>query len=226
MQWMFRDRGVAGRSLAERVASAVRGDDVLVLGLPKGGVAVAFEIALGLVAPLDVFVVRKLEVPRPRGKGKVSAGVIAAGGVRVLDSAAIDQLEIPLGTIEDVARREAVQLARLERYYRGRRQSPRMMGREIVLVDDGLSSSESLRASAEALGAYRPARVVVALPSASPDVCADLRQRVGTVICARPTDAGEPPVELYEDASEISNREVRHLLAEAVAREEREQLAG
>jgi putative phosphoribosyl transferase len=230
MQWAFRDRREAGRMLAERVAAAVGGSDVLVLGLPKGGVAVAYEIARRLGAQLDVLVVRKLEVSdasleAKRKKKKVAVGVIAAGGVRVLDSATMEKLHVPLGDVEEVARDEAVELARLERYYRGGRQSPRMMGREIVLVDDGLSPAPNLRAAADALAAYRPSRVVVALPAGSPDVCADVRQLVGTVICARPTDDGGPPEHLYEEES-ISNREVRHLLAEADAREHGHQLAG
>jgi predicted phosphoribosyltransferase len=101
-----------------------------------------------------------------------------------------------------------------------------MMGREIVLVDDGLSSAESLRASTDALAAYRPSRIVVALPAAPGDVCADVRRRVATVVCAKRIEGGEPTATLYEDASEISDREVRHLLAEAGARDHREQLAG
>jgi predicted phosphoribosyltransferase len=227
MQWLFRDQKEAGRLLAERVASVVGVRDVLVLGLPRGGVAVASEIARRLGAPLDVFVVRKLEIvdPSRTSRNKVAVGVIAAGGVRVLDSAVMDGLHVPLGAVEEVARDEALELARLERYYRAGRQSPKMMGREIVLVDDGLSAPASLRAAADALAAYRPARVVVALPAGNPDLCAEVRQLVGTVICARPTETDEALSSLYEDAS-ISNREVRHLLAEADAREHGEQLAG
>jgi predicted phosphoribosyltransferase len=226
-QSVFRDRSEAGRLLAERVALVVGTEGVLVLGLPRGGVAVASEIARRLGAPLDVFVVRKLEVSDASSarKRKVAVGVIAAGGVRVLDSTTIEKLEIPLGKVEEAARAEALELARLERYYRGHRQSPKMMGREIVLVDDGLSPAPSLRAAADALAAYRPARVVVALPAASADVCADIRERVGTVICARPTETAGVAANLYEDES-ISNREVRHLLAEAGAREHGQQLAG
>jgi putative phosphoribosyl transferase len=224
MQSVFRDRSEAGRLLGERVTAAVHGGDMLVLGLPRGGVVVAYEIARRLGAPLDVLVVRKLEVSA--GEKKVSVGVIAAGGVRVVDKTALEKFDIPLDTVDEAARREAVELTRLERYYRGGRQSQRMMNREIVLVDDGLSPASSLRAAADALAAYRPARVVVALPAASADVCADVRQRVGTVLCARPTKAGEPPATLYEDASAISHREVRHLLAQAGARQGSEMLAG
>jgi putative phosphoribosyl transferase len=226
MQPPFRDRPEAGRLLAERVAAAVHGSDVLVLGLPKGGVAVAYEIARRLAAPLDVLVVRKLEVAVPARKKKVPVGVIAAGGVRVLDSALIDKLDLPLESVEDAAQSAAVELARTERYYRGRRQSPRIMGRELVLVDDGLSPSSSLRAATDALGAYRPARVVVALPSASADLCAELAQRVASVLCARPRDVDGTATPLYEEDSPISDREVRHLLAEAALREGREKLAG
>jgi putative phosphoribosyl transferase len=226
MQQPFRDRPEAGRLLAERVAAAVHGSDVLVLGLPKGGVAVAYEIARRLAAPLDVLVVRKLEVAVALRKKKVPVGVIAAGGVRVLDSASIDKLDIPLDSLEDAAESAAVELSRAESYYRAGRQSPRIMNREIVLVDDGLSPASNLRAATDALGAYRPARVVVALPSATADVCAELAQRVATVLCARPREGGEARMPLYDEDSPISNREVRHLLAEAALREGHEKLAG
>ncbi len=224
--WVFRDRREAGRLLGERVATVVRGggDEPLVLGLPRGGVVVAFEIARRLAAPLDVFVVRKLDVATRSG-GNVTAGVIAAGGVRVLDSAVIDEHQVSLGSVEEAARREAVELARLEHYYRGRRQSPRMMGREIVLVDDGLSPAPSLRAAAEALAQYRPARVVSALPAASPELRAALRRSFGTVIFGDSVTADGGTANLYEDAPGISNRDVRHLLAEAGA-EHGQQLAG
>jgi putative phosphoribosyl transferase len=225
MQPPFRDRHAAGRLLGERVAAAVHGADVLVLGLPRGGVAVAYEIAGRLGAPLDVFVVRKLEVRAP-GKSRVPVGVIAAGGVRVLDGAAMERFDIPLGSVDEAAKQEAVELARVERYYREGRQSPRMRNREIVLVDDGLSPAPNLRAAADALGAYRPARVVAALPAASADLCADLRERVASVICARPREGSDEPIALYEDMSSISNREVRHLLAQAATRETGEMLAG
>jgi predicted phosphoribosyltransferase len=222
MDSSIQNRREAGRLLAERLSPIVRGEDVLVLGLPKGGVAVAYEIACALGAPLDVLVMRKLEV---FGRPYVVVGAIAAGGVRLLDHATIARLQIPHGTIEEVVRREAVELARLERYYREGRQSPRMMGRTIVLVDDGLSDKEYLRAAVDALWAYRPGRVILALPAASAELCAEMRKRSVTVIAARPA-TGDPRRPFIEDASSVSNRDVRHMLAQSEARFHGQELAG
>jgi putative phosphoribosyl transferase len=170
MEERFANRQDAGRLLKEAILASVGSTgcaDVLVLGLRAGGVPVAFEVARALAAPLDVFVVRKLELP---GGDGVVMGHIAAGGVRVLDGALISARKIPAETIEEVARAEAVELARLEHYYRGRRVAPKMMGRTIVLVDDGLSSASTLRAAVGALGMYRPKRIVLAAPVMDPGV--------------------------------------------------------
>src|SRR4051794_25074345 len=218
MPSLFRDRREAGLVLAERVLRVVRDDDVLVLGLPNGGVAVGYEIARALDATLDVLVLRPLDVPRP----PAIVGAIAAGGVRVLDGAAIARLGIPSGTIDQIARREAVELTRRERYYRESRPSPRMRGRPIVLADDGLTTEASLRWALDALAVYRPASVLVALPAASAGLEAELRRRAVTIVAH--TTAGSAP-DLYEHASPPSDRDVRQMLAHGAVREHHE-LAG
>jgi predicted phosphoribosyltransferase len=223
MQALFRDRREAGRRLAEDVSDVVGREDGLVLGLPRGGVAVAYEIACALGLPLDVLVMRRLKVP---GSGSLMVGSIAAGGVRVLDSGTIAKLGIPLGAIDDLARREAIELARLERYYRGRRQSPKMMGRTIVLVDDGLSPKLDVRAGLEALLAYRPVRIVAAIPGLGSELASDVRKHGALAIGAPSFVAPGPTVTLYEDASTLSDRDVRQLLARAEAREQHQLLTG
>ena len=154
--------------------------DLLVLGLPRGGVPVAYEIATALGAPLDVFVVRKLGVP---GQEELAMGAIAAGGVRVLDWTTISALGITNSTIDDVAGREARELLRRERQYRGQLPPPRMTGRTVMLVDDGLATGSSMRAAIGAVRAYQPGKIVVAIPVAPAEVCEQLRTLVDDLVC-------------------------------------------
>jgi predicted phosphoribosyltransferase len=223
MDSMFLDRREAGRRLAERVSSAARGDDVLVLGLPRGGVIVASEVARASMSPLDVFVIRKLEVP---DTNELAIGAISAGGVRVLDSKTIAALQIPQDTIEEIARTEALQLARIERHYRGGRPAARIRGRKIILVDDGLSPPSFLGLAPDALRAYRPARIVVAMPTTTPDIFDRLKGLADDVICALPPDASLDTSRYYEDDSPPSDRDIRHLLARANQNDDRHHAGG
>ena len=183
---------------------------MLVLGLPRGGVAVAYEVARALGAPLDVFVVRKLEEPG----SDAPLGLIAAGGVRILDAPAISARRVPRSKIDEVARREALELSRLERYYRDGRQPPKMTGREVILVDDGLTAPAMLQSAADALLAYRPARAIVAIPAADGARCAELASRLGDVVCALPLHGPTNSSDLYERDDEPSDRDVRHFLSQ------------
>jgi len=217
MNATFRDRSAAGRVLGEQLRSYATKADLLVLGLPRGGVPVAFEIAAALDAPLDVFVVRKLGVP---GQEELGMGAIAAGGVRVLDWATISALGITRGTIDDVAKREAHELLRRERQYRGQRQPPRMTGRTVMLVDDGLATGSSMRAAIDALRAYHPAKIVVAIPVAPAEVCEQLRPLVDDLVCAMTPEPFYAVGLWYEDFAPVSDREVRQLLARAAETKE------
>jgi len=217
MNATFRDRHAAGRVLSEQLRSYATRTDLLVLGLPRGGVPVAYEIAANLGAVLDVFVVRKLGVP---GQEELALGAIAAGGVRVLDWTTISALGIPRGTIDDVARREARELVRRERQYRGSRPAPRMTGRAIILVDDGLATGSTMRAALEALRAYHPARIVVAIPVAPVEVCQQLRPLVDDLVCAMTPDPFYAIGLWYDDFSAVTDRDVRQLLARAAATSE------
>jgi putative phosphoribosyl transferase len=212
MNATFPDRFAAGRVLSEQLRSYAKSADLLVLGLPRGGVPVAYEIAKSLDAPLDVFVVRKLGAP---GQEELAMGAIAAGGVRVLDWSTIAALGIPQGTIDEVAKREAHELVRRERQYRGHRQAPRMTGRTIMLVDDGLATGSSMRAAVGALRAYRPAKVIVAIPVAPADVCEQLRPLVDDLVCSMTPDPFYAVGLWYDDFSTVTDRDVRQLLARA-----------
>src|SRR6266850_4669 len=145
---LFRDRADAGRQLAARLKAYANRPDVLVLALPRGGVPVAFEVARALHAPLDVFLVRKLGVP---GHEELAMGAIASGGVRVLNEDVVRALGIPDEVIQAVAAKEADELARRERLYRGARPPLDVRGHTIILVDDGLATGATMHAAIEAL---------------------------------------------------------------------------
>jgi predicted phosphoribosyltransferase len=171
---LFRDRREAGRVLAERLAAYANRPDVLVLALPRGGVPVAYEVARALGGPFDVFVVRKLGVP---GYEELAMGAIATGGVRVLNDQLVECLGIPAHMIDTIAARERQELARRERLYRGGRPPPDVRGRTVILVDDGLATGATMHAAIEALRQQKPARIVVAVPTASPETCEEMKAK-------------------------------------------------
>ena len=209
---LFRDRREAGRLLAERLAAYANRPDVLVLALPRGGVPVAYEVARALGAPMDVFVVRKLGVP---GYEELAMGAVATGGVRVLNDQLVERLGIPEQMIDAVAARELQELARRERLYRGGRPPPDVRGRTVVLVDDGLATGATMHAAIEALRQQNPARIVVAVPTASPETCEEMKTRADDVICAVTPEPFQAVGRWYRDFSQTTDEEVRDLLARA-----------
>src|SRR4051794_25637101 len=166
----FFNRSDAGRQLAAVLAPryAARGD-VVVLGLPRGGVPVAFEIAIALDAPLDVFIVRKLGLP---GHEEFGIGAIASGGVRVVDDAVLRADGVDGETLERITQREQQEITRRERLYRDDRSSPLTRDRIVILVDDGLATGSTMRAAITALRAKAPREIVVAVPVGAPETCA------------------------------------------------------
>jgi predicted phosphoribosyltransferase len=206
----FRDRREAGRLLAAQLSAYASRPDVLVLALPRGGVPVAAEVARALGAPLDVFVVRKLGVP---GHEEFALGAIATGGVRVLNDDVVRALRIPDRVIDAVAAKEQEELARRERLYRGDRPPLDVRGRTVILVDDGLATGATMHAAIKALRQQQPARIVVAVPTASPETCDELKREVDEVICATMPDPFYAVGLWYEDFSQTTDEEVRELLA-------------
>jgi predicted phosphoribosyltransferase len=182
---------------------------VLVLALPRGGVPVAFEIASALHAALDVFVVRKLGVP---GQRELAMGAIASGGGRVLNSEVIDSMALPSEVVEAVTAAEQQELERRERAYRGDRASPDLQGLTLLLVDDGLATGSTMRAAVAALRKMRPARIVVAVPTAARSVCAELESEADLVVCATTPDPFFAVGLSYEDFAPVSDAEVCDLL--------------
>jgi putative phosphoribosyl transferase len=198
---VFHDRADAGRRLAEELGDYAGRSGVLVLGLARGGVPVAFKVARALEAPLDVFLVRKLGVP---GREELAMGAIASGGVRVLNDEVLRSLEVPEETIASVAADEQRELERRERLYRNGGGATPVAGKTAILVDDGLATGASMRAAALALREQGAGEVVVAVPVAPPETCAAFEQQVDRIVCARTPARFYAVGEWYEDFSEVS----------------------
>lgn len=206
----FRNRQEAGQRLGAALAPYAGRSDLLVLALPRGGVPVAFEVAALLQAPLDVFVVRKLGVP---GQQELAMGAIASGGVQVINREVVESLGIPLHVIEAVAEEERRELARREEAYRGDRPPPRVDGRSVILVDDGLATGSTMRAAVNALRKRKPAGIVVAVPVSAPETWSAIRGLVDDGVCLATPEAFFGVGMWYEDFSQTSDEEVNHLLA-------------
>jgi erythromycin esterase-like protein/predicted phosphoribosyltransferase len=212
---LFRDRRDAGRVLAGLLENYLGVPNVIVLGLPRGGVPVAYEVATALGAPLDVFLVRKLGVP---GREEVAMGAIAEGGLLVLNDDVIRGLNIPPETVRQVAEQEAREMLRREQAYREGRPSPELAGRTVILVDDGLATGASMRASIHALLRHKPAHIVVAVPAAPESTCQELSDIVHKVVCATTPQPFFAVGASYWDFAQTTDAEVRDLLRAASRR--------
>ena len=216
MERAFIDRAEAGRVLARQLGAWANRSDVVVLGLPRGGVPVAFEVADALGAQLDVLVVRKLGLPI---QPELAMGAIASGGVRVLNEDVVAHLPNAGEMLAAVTAEETRELERREAEYRGNRPPPDLRGKTVILVDDGLATGATMRAAATALKQRGVAACVVAVPVASPETCAELRHEVDEVICAATPEPFYGVGQFYEDFSQTSDEEVRDLLARAATEE-------
>jgi putative phosphoribosyl transferase len=205
----FSDRAEAGAELATHLLRYRGRRNVVVLGLPRGGVPVAAKVADALDAPLDVFVVRKLGMP---GHPEFAIGAIASGGVRVLSEDVLHWYQIPDSAVEAVTRAELVELDRRERAYREGRPPLDLRGAVAILVDDGLATGSTMQAAVQSARARQSAEVVVAVPVASPEACEQLRGTANDVICARTPEPFSAVGLWYRDFSQTTDEEVRDLL--------------
>lgn len=205
----FADRHDAGRLLAAELTSYFDRDDVIVLGLPRGGVPVAYEVAQALRAPLDVFLVRKLGVP---GHEELAMGALASGGVMVLNDDVVAAAGIGRDQIEAVAEREQATLTRQEQSFRGERPPLELGGKVAVVVDDGLATGATTRAAVGALRDLGAAAIVVAVPTAPRETCEVLRPEVDELVCAITPDPFTAVGLWYRDFAPVSDEEVRELL--------------
>jgi putative phosphoribosyl transferase len=206
---IYKDRSDAGRALAAHLREYADRADVLVLGLPRGGVPVAYEVARSLHIPLDIFLVRKLGVP---GQEELAMGALASGGICVMNDDVTGQLEISQAVIDRVAVREQQELERRERLYRGNRPPPAIQGRTVILIDDGLATGSTMRAAAAALRHMQPVKIVVAVPVAAAETCEALRGEVDEVVCVETPEPFLAVGAWYSDFSQTSDEEVRELL--------------
>ncbi len=212
MERTFPNRIEAGRQLADKLDKYAGREDVIVLGLPRGGVPVAYEVAKRLRAPLDVFIVRKLGVP---GFEELAAGAIASGGVRVLNEDVMRAIPHADEVIEAVAARETGELERREQIYREGRPPPELRGRIVILVDDGLATGATMRAAVKALRQSGAAKIVVAVPVGPPDTCRAIEEEADETICLSTPAFFQAVGQYYEDFSQTSDEDVRELLARA-----------
>jgi len=212
MERTFSNRTEAGRLLAEKLVKYAGRADVIVLGLPRGGVPVAYEVAKRLGVPLDVFIVRKLGVP---GFEELAVGAIASGGVRVLNQDVMRALPNAEATIESITARETAELERREQSYRAGRPAPELRDRIVILVDDGLATGATMRAAVKALRHRGAAKIVVAVPVGPPDTCREFEEEADETICASVPEFFQAVGQYYEDFSQTSDVEVRDLLARA-----------
>ncbi len=217
----FADRRDAGRQLAAcltdpaRTAAVPLGPDALVLGLPRGGVVVAAEVAAALGAELDVVAVRKLGLP---GRPELAMGALAAVGdavASVRSESVLASVTVDAVAAEEVRRAELAELRRRQRAYRGERPPPDLAGRTVVLVDDGLATGSTVRAALTAVRGAGPAAVVVAVPVGAPDVCAGLD--ADQVVCLLTPSPFGAVGRWYDDFGETTDDEVRAALGEAPA---------
>ena len=209
---IFRDRTEAGQILASKLTKYVNQVDTVILALPRGGVPVAYEIGKELGLPIDIFVVRKLGVP---GHEELAMGAIASGGVRHINRDVVDQLRIESETIDVASRREQKEIERRERLYRGQRPPVDVRNKTVILVDDGLATGSTMRAAIAALRQHRPARIVVAVPTAAPQTCSEIADEVDEIICAATPETFYAVGQWYQEFSQTTDDEVRELLARA-----------
>lgn len=218
---VFRDRADAGRRLAEDLGGYAGRSDAVVLGLPRGGVPVAYEVARALGAPLDVFVVRKLGVP---GHEELAMGAIASGGVRVMNEEILRELDLSEDAISATAAEQQREVERREVALRDGGGSEPLGGRTAILVDDGLATGATMRAAALAARAQEAAEIVVAVPVGAPATCSALRADADAVVCAREPEPFHAVGAWYADFAQTTEDEVRELIARA--RRERQSGSG
>jgi predicted phosphoribosyltransferase len=208
----FRDRNEAGQALAGELKHLAGQRDVVVLALPRGGVPIGFEIAHALQAPLDVFLVRKLGVPAYE---ELAMGAIASGGTVVLNESVVEQLRITADQIEEVRRREALELARREQAFRNGGTPLPVSGRVCIIVDDGLATGSTMRAAVLGLRKQHPKRIIVAVPVASAETCREFETLADEVICLYTPEPFIAVGRWYHDFSQLTDEQVRDYLERA-----------
>jgi len=208
----FQDRFDAGRQLARRLLQYADMPDTVVLGLPRGGVPVAYEVAIQLNQPLDVFLVRKLGVP---GHEELAMGAVASGGLRVLNQSVVHNLGIPADVLDAETRRQLQIIRQREQAYRDDEPPLRVNGNTVLLIDDGLATGSTMLAAVAALRQDNPARLVVGVPVASAEACREVGAQVDQIVCLATPEPFFAVGQWYLDFGETSDAEVQELLRRA-----------
>jgi putative phosphoribosyl transferase len=214
MKPLYRDRLEAGRILATHLQAYASQSEVIVLGLPRGGVPVAYEVALALRVPLDVFLVRKLGVP---GQEELAMGAIAMGGVCILSQSLVREFNIARDEIDATIAREQAELERREREYRDGRPLPHLTGKTVILVDDGLATGASMWAAVTALRQFKPRLIVIAVPVAARETCAMFVNEVDEIVCPATPEPFHAVGLWYETFAQTTDEEVHQLLKQATS---------
>ncbi|MFB2769468.1 phosphoribosyltransferase [Pelatocladus sp. BLCC-F211] len=214
MATRFRNRAEAGQQLASKLTDYAHRPDVLVLGLVRGGVSIAFEVAKVLNLPWDICLVSKLTVP---GHKELAMGAIASGGVRVLNYDVVSWLGISGKTIDDVAAKQQRELERRERAYRGHLSTPKISDRTIILVDDGIATGSTMRAAIAIVRQQQPQQIIVAVPVGLAKTCQELRREVDKVVCLMTPEPLYAIALWYENFAQISDTAIHELLAQQFA---------
>lgn len=206
----FRDRQEAGRILAAAL-ERFRGEETVVLGVPRGGVIVAAEVARALGAPLDVVIARKLGAPF---QPELAIGAVVSGGQRLLDEPSIRYLEVPAEYIERETARQLAEIDRRLAAYRDGRPPVEIHGKTVILLDDGIATGYTIRAALVGLRSQEAARLIVAVPVAPPATCEELRRLADEVICLKTPDPFLAVGAWYADFEQNTDEEVTRLLQE------------
>ena len=209
---IFENRRDAGKQLAKELSEFKGQNDAIVLGLPRGGIPVAYEVAKALELPLDVFIVRKLGVP---GQPELAMGAIASGDIKVMNESVVRNAGISDQQIEEVAHKEKEELKKREKAYRGARPDIDLQGKTVLIVDDGLATGASMRAAISALRKHNPKKIIAAIPTAPRDTCQEFESEVDQIICLRTPSPFWGVGGSYQNFSQTTNEEVRTFLNKA-----------
>lgn len=210
MPSLFKNRRDAGRQLADALVAYRHHENTLVLALPRGGVPVAYEVAVQLALPLDVWLVRKLGVP---GHEELAMGALAMGNIRVLNYEIIEQLNISSEAVEEAALKELAELERRNDQYRGNRPPPVVEGKTVIVVDDGLATGATMKAAVAALRQADAAKIIVAAPVGAVQTTREVNIEADVVVCLKTPEPFYGVGRWYADFSQITDREVQDLLA-------------
>jgi putative phosphoribosyl transferase len=208
----FLDRTHAGQILSNHLIPYRGYSNLLVLGLSRGGMPVAFEVATALSAPLDMFLVRKLPAP---GRPDRPIGAIASGGIRILNREVMRELGVGIAMAEAITARERIDLARRELQYRDGRPAHDVRGKVVVLVDDGMATGSTMRAAIAALRERSPEKLVVALPVAERSSCEALQKEADEVVCGGSPEPFIAVARWYRDFSPVMDRKIQEMLQQA-----------